>query len=160
MLKTKRPMCFCPNLCILPHIWTKTCLYLSKSILFTPHLDENPLSHLLLSGKLFSRHWYAPYGKESCQSNLSVCRTVNRIAIHKPKNLVHRRGDTVRPQRQAESQELVLVTLSALHPAFCLCCIQKNIAGYFVRSELFVIFACRFPYENINISYEENIIFH
>lgn len=52
------------------------------------------------------------------------------------------------------------VTLSALHPAFCLCCIQKNIAGYFVRSELFVIFARRFPYENINISYEENIIFH
>ena len=55
---------------------------------------------------------------------------------------------------------LVLVTLSALHPAFCLCCIQKNIAGYFVRSELFVIFAHRFSYENINISYEENIIFH
>ena len=36
-------MCFCPNLCILPHIWTKTCMFLSKSILFTPHLDENPL---------------------------------------------------------------------------------------------------------------------
>ena len=152
---------------------------------FTPHLDENAPVFVQIytfyptfGRKSFDIIYYcpvncfqdidmvvfiiypAPYGKESCQSNQSVCWTVNRIAIHKPKNLVHRRGDTARPQRQAESHGLAFVTLSALHPAFCLCCIQKNIAGYFVRSELFVIFARRFPYENINISYEGNIIFH
>ena len=31
---------FCPNPCFLPHIWTKLNRILSKSMLFTPHLDE------------------------------------------------------------------------------------------------------------------------
>ena len=46
---------FCPNLCILHNIWKKNMCFLSKSILFAPHLEEKPINPTHRKRNLFQK---------------------------------------------------------------------------------------------------------